>query len=365
MPRGPGRHGQRDGAPPVHAAGDDRGAQPRPGREPLGHPQGRGHLSPSRDRAPGPGPGHSRGPGHRHACAGRAGKRLRDGPRGGEGRRLPLLRLLFPRHPGEALAARRRRGLVSDPQRRHGGAQPPLRPREAHGDPAPLLRRRLPRPPEGLPGILVTWLLPCPARAQGGTLGHDLRPHARLRRRGDRLPLLAPQGPARHPRRAAEHAGLGRDQRRDGVAELPQGRDGHRLSHPRRPAREDTGGGGVRAGHGRGPLHAHRPRGPHAPATPEAGPRVPPGGGRGVASHPALATDDRGGARQPAGCRPCPALRARLLRRERRGSPARRPRGQELRGARRGGRQPRRGRGPAPAGPHLLRGVAHPPGGEI
>ena len=73
LPRGPGRGGQRNLPPPLHAAGDDRRAQPRAGREYLGAAKGRGDLSPSRDPAPGAGPGHPGGHRDGHPRPGRPG----------------------------------------------------------------------------------------------------------------------------------------------------------------------------------------------------------------------------------------------------------------------------------------------------
>ncbi len=188
-------------------------------------------------------------------------------------RRLPLLRLLFPGHPREEAASPPRRVLIPRPQPRHGNAQPPLCAGEEARDPAPFVRRRFQRPREGFPGILFPGLLPRSARAQGGEVDHHLGPGARVGRRRDRLPFLPPPRPARDSRRAPEHPGLGGDQRRNRVAELPAGRHCHRLPDTGRSPRAHPGGGGVRAGHRGRPFHAHRARAADAASAPEILPR--------------------------------------------------------------------------------------------
>ena len=145
------------------------------------------------------GAGHPRGHRHRHPRPEDLGSGLRGGPGRGAGGGVPLLRLLLPGHSREALRCGPGRRSFAILNLGMEILNHRFCPGEAPGDPAPLLRRRASRAAEGLPRVLVPRLLPRPARAQGGALRHDLRPHAALRRRGDRLPVLPPQGPARAP----------------------------------------------------------------------------------------------------------------------------------------------------------------------
>ena len=290
--------------------------------------------------------------------------RARTTPRGWRRCRLPATATTSP-FPGASPRSGRcgpGGGVVPRPQPGDGDAQPPVRAREAAGDSPPLFRRRVQGAGEGLSRVLVPGGLPRAAGAQGGAVHHDHRPHARLRGRGDRLPLLPSPRPAGDARRAAEHPGLGGDQRRDGLAELAAGRHGHRVPHPGR-ARGERIREAVEfvLGTAGGPVPADRARGAHAAAAAEARLRLPPGGGRGVASHPDVAAHDRGRARQPARRRAGAALRAGLARGERGGPAAWRAGRQELRGP--GHRRGRAGRGgrASPPRPVLLRGIADHP----
>ena len=78
----------------------------------------------------------------------------------------------------------------------------------------------------------------------------------------------------------------------DGTATAYLTLGGPRERHPR--------GGGVRPGHRGGPVPAHRAGGAHAPASAEARRRLPPGGGRRVASHSRLPSHARRRPRQQA-----------------------------------------------------------------
>ena len=186
---------------------------------------------------------------HGHARAGGPGQRLRGGAGGGAGARATAT---TSRSPGASRRSGRSatgRGVVPGPQPRHGDPQPPVCQRAAAGDPAPLVRRRASR----------RCMKDFPESSSLGSF------HALRVRKEERSITISDRMPAYeggeivclfshhrdtpgHARRAAEHAGLGGDQRGDRVAELPAGRDGHRLPHAGRAAGAHPGGGGVRAG---------------------------------------------------------------------------------------------------------------------